>query len=153
MPKVAGYRLAWSVKDQTYQLQETRDHTRLHIVPESPAWFAWLHQVSSFAFWGKGGHYTARKEKRQRGEAYWYAYVGAGKKLAKKYLGKTADVTLARLEQVAAELQAAAAGAENMLHDAPSVPEAMMVKASPVVALEAADRGTTEQGPHRTVPS
>jgi LuxR family maltose regulon positive regulatory protein len=150
MPKVASYRLAWSVKDQTYQLQETRDQTGLQIVPESPAWFAWLHQVSSFAFWGKGGHYTARKEKRQRGEAYWYAYVGAGKKLAKKYLGKTADVTLARLEQVAAELQAAAAGAGNTLHDAPLVPEAMMVKASPVVAREAAGRGTTEQGPHRT---
>jgi hypothetical protein len=40
MPKIASYRLAWSVKDQAYQMQETRDHTRLHIVPESPAWFA-----------------------------------------------------------------------------------------------------------------
>jgi LuxR family transcriptional regulator, maltose regulon positive regulatory protein len=104
MPKVASYRLAWSFTDQTYQVQETRDHAQLQIVPESPAWFAWLDQVSSFAFWGKGGHYTARKESRPRGEAYWYAYVGAGKKLTKKYLGKTADVTLARLEQVAVAL-------------------------------------------------
>jgi LuxR family transcriptional regulator, maltose regulon positive regulatory protein len=104
MPKVASYRLTWSFTDQTYQLQETRDQTQLHIVSESPAWFAWLEQVSSFAFRGKGGHYTARKEKRPRGEAYWYAYVGAEKKLTKKYLGKTADVTLARLEQVAVAL-------------------------------------------------
>src|SRR5690349_15648551 len=104
MPKVASYRLAWSFTDQTYQLQETRDHTRLQVVPDSPAWFAWLDQVSSFAFRGKGGHYTARKESRLRGEAYWYAYVGAGKKLTKKYLGRTTDVTLARLEQVAVAL-------------------------------------------------
>ncbi len=104
MPKVASYRLTWSFTDQAYQLQETRDQTQIQIVPESPAWFAWLEQVSSFAFWGKDGHYTARKESRPRGEAYWYAYVGAGKKLMKKYLGKTADVTLARLEQVAAAL-------------------------------------------------
>jgi LuxR family maltose regulon positive regulatory protein len=104
MPKVASYRLTWSVKDQTYQLQETRDHTQLQVVPDSPAWFAWLDQVSSFAFRGKGGHYTARKESRPRGETYWYAYLGARKKLAKKYLGRATDVTLARLEQVAVAL-------------------------------------------------
>ena len=34
----------------------------LEIAPESPAWFAWLDHISSFAFWGKSGHYTARKE-------------------------------------------------------------------------------------------
>jgi hypothetical protein len=62
MPKVASYCLVWSFTDQTYQLQETRDQTGLQIVPESPAWFAWLDQVSSFAFWGKGGHYTERKD-------------------------------------------------------------------------------------------
>jgi hypothetical protein len=42
-----------------------------------------LDLVSSFAFWGQGGHCTAHKERRPRGEAYWYAYVGVGKKLAK----------------------------------------------------------------------
>ncbi len=150
MPKVASYRLVWSFTDQTYQLQETRDHTGLQSVPESPAWFAWLDQVSSFSFWGKGRHYTARKVKRPRGEAYWYAYVGAGKKLAKKYLGKTSDVTLARLEQVAAKLQAAAAGAGHTLNHAPSVSGAMMVKASPLMTLEVAGRGTTEHAPQRT---
>jgi len=107
MPKVASHRLVWSLTRQTYQLQETRDQALLNIVPESPAWFAWLDFVSSFAFWGKHGHYTARKERRPRGEAYWYAYLGVGKKLTKKYLGKTSGVTLARLEQVADELAAA----------------------------------------------
>jgi hypothetical protein len=65
-------------------------------------------------------------------------------------LGKTADVTLARLEQVAAELQAAAAGAGHTLHHAPSVSGAMMVKASPFMTLEVAGRGPTEHAPQRT---
>jgi hypothetical protein len=37
----------------------------------------------------------------QRGGRYWYAYLSLGQKLRKKYLGKTADLTLTRLEQVA----------------------------------------------------
>ena len=73
----------------------------LAIVPDSPAWFAWLDQVSSFAFSGKSGHYTARKEAKQRGDRYWYAYLATGEQLTKKYLGKTADLTLARLEHIA----------------------------------------------------
>ena len=78
----------------------------LRIVPESPAWFAWLDQVSSFAFFGKSGHYTARKEAKQRGDRYWYAYLATGEQLTKKYLGKTADLTLARLEHIAGVLYA-----------------------------------------------
>jgi hypothetical protein len=54
MPKVASYRLVWSFTDQTYQLQETRDHTGLQSVPESPAWFAWLDQVSLLCLLGQG---------------------------------------------------------------------------------------------------
>src|SRR5260370_37473880 len=109
MPKVADYRLAWSGADQTYHLQQTREQALLDIMPESPAWFRWLDLVSSFAFWGQGGHFTARKERRPRGEAYWYAYVGVGKKLAKKYLGRTAELTLARLEEAATLLAHASA--------------------------------------------
>ena len=42
MPKVVSYRLAWSFTRQTYQVQETPGQELLEIVPESPAWFAWL---------------------------------------------------------------------------------------------------------------
>src|SRR5215472_7457066 len=104
MPKVAAYRLAWSASSQTYQVHKTREQTQLDIVPESPAWFGWIEQVSSFAFAGQCGHYTARKENRARGEAYWYAYLGVGQKLNKKYLGTSRELTLARLEEVAARL-------------------------------------------------
>jgi LuxR family maltose regulon positive regulatory protein len=105
MPKVPMYTLAWSPVLETYKLYETRDHEGLGIVPESPAWFAWLDQVPSFAFLGKSGHYTAHKEAKQRGDRYWYAYLAAGEQLTKKYLGKTVDVTLARLEHIAGMLR------------------------------------------------
>src|SRR5262249_39596840 len=102
-------------RSQTYQLQQTREHALLYIVPESPAWFGWLEQVSSFAFRGQRGHYTARKESRERGEAYWYAYLGTGQQLSKQYLGKSQELTLTRLEEVAA----------NPTAQAPDSPRAM----------------------------
>jgi LuxR family transcriptional regulator, maltose regulon positive regulatory protein len=106
MPKVPAYTLAWSPATAAYELYPTRDREALGIVPDSPAWFAWLDQVSSFAFSGKSGHYTARKEARQRGDRYWYAYLATGEQLTKKYLGKTVDVTLVRLEHIAELLRA-----------------------------------------------
>src|SRR5262249_20212022 len=84
----------------------------LAIAPDSSAWFAWLDELSSFAFQGRVAHYTARKEQSPRGEGYWYAYLGVGNKLSKRYLGETTNLTLARLEQVASELQATSEQAE-----------------------------------------
>jgi LuxR family transcriptional regulator, maltose regulon positive regulatory protein len=110
MPKVPTYTLAWSPTTAAYELYQTRDRGVLQIVPGSPAWFAWLDQVSSFAFAGKSGHYTARKEAKQRGDRYWYAYLATDEHLTKKYLGKTVDVTLARLEHIAGILRAQSEG-------------------------------------------
>jgi LuxR family maltose regulon positive regulatory protein len=101
MPKIPPYTLAWSSTIQAYELYETHDREVLKITPDSPAWFAWLDQIPSFAFFGKTGHYTARKEVKQRGDRYWYAYLATGKQLTKKYLGKTTDLTMVRLEQIA----------------------------------------------------
>ncbi len=109
MPKVPMYTLAWSSAIGAYELYETRHREALRIVPESPDWFAWLDQVLSFAFSGKSGHYTARKEAKQRGDRYWSAYLATGTQLTKKYLGKTADLTMARLEHIAVLLSAAQA--------------------------------------------
>jgi predicted ATPase/DNA-binding CsgD family transcriptional regulator len=106
MPKVADYRVAWFAIAQSYHVQQSHDQVILAILPDSPAWFGWLEQVTSFAFRGQRGHYTARKERRARGEAYWYAYVATGKKRSKAYLGRSSEVTLARLEDVTVQLLA-----------------------------------------------
>src|SRR6266699_7277647 len=105
MPKNARYTLAWSPLHQAYELHEGQGSAVLDIVPESPAWFAWVSQVSSFAFHGRNGSYTACKECKQRGEGYWYAYARVGGKMTKRYLGRDIGLTLPRLEQVARELR------------------------------------------------
>ena len=94
MPKNARYTLAWSPLHQAYKLHESQGSKVLDIVPESPAWFAWVSQVSSFAFHGRNGSYTACKEGKQRGEGYWYAYARVGGKLNKRYLGRGIGLTL-----------------------------------------------------------
>jgi LuxR family transcriptional regulator, maltose regulon positive regulatory protein len=119
MPKVAAYTLAWSPSHHTYRLFESQRNVALDVVPGSPAW---LVEVSSFAFAGQAGSYTARKEAAQRGDRYWYAYLRIGQKLSKKYLGKTADLTLARLEEVAGVLHADRATAASTRELAPAPP-------------------------------
>ena len=101
MPKVPAYTLAWSPSIQAYELYETRHRELSSIVPDNAEWFAWLDRASSFAFSGKRGHFTARKESKKRGGQYWYAYLTTGERLAKKYLGKSVDITLAQLEHIA----------------------------------------------------
>lgn len=101
MPRIPTYTLAWSPEQTTYKVYETRGQQALLVVPESSGWSSWLDDVSSFAFIGKNGYYTVRKEAKQRGKGYWYAYLTRDGRLNKKYVGKTADVTLARLEFVA----------------------------------------------------
>jgi LuxR family maltose regulon positive regulatory protein len=106
MPKVPAYTLAWSPAREAYELYLTQVREAACIVPGSPDWFAWLEQISSFAFEGKSGCYTTRKEAKQRGDRYWYAYLATGEQLTKRYLGKSTDLTLARLEHIAGTLHA-----------------------------------------------
>src|SRR5436309_5560399 len=74
----------------------------------SPAWFDWLEQASLFAFRSAAGSFTARREKRARGGAYWRAYRTIGGRQRRAYLGRSADLTLGRLRAVAAQLAGAA---------------------------------------------
>ena len=94
------------------------------IAVDSPDWFAWLddHTTHSFSFQGSNGTLTARKEHRTGGDAgYWSAYRKWGGKLYKTYLGKTANLTLERLNEAAAHLAAVAAGEGSALGD-PAAP-------------------------------
>jgi len=72
----------------------------------SEAWRRWLDdaRTTTFRFVHHVGSFTARKEQRQRGTSYWYAYRTRGGRLHKSYLGRAEDLTLPRLAQVAARL-------------------------------------------------
>jgi LuxR family maltose regulon positive regulatory protein len=69
------------------------------ITLDSPAWFAWLADEChhSFHFTHPGGNFTARKERKQRGQWYWVAYRQVHNTLYKTYLGKSELLTAAHL--------------------------------------------------------
>jgi LuxR family maltose regulon positive regulatory protein len=48
---------------------------------------------------------TVCQERRRRGGSYWYAYRHRAQKVVKKYLGRSRDLTVWRLEEVAHQLQ------------------------------------------------
>src|SRR5205823_13296490 len=104
MPKPASHTLIWSAQSKTYALL-CPDSSPQSLMPgnEEP-WLAWLMTHSSFSFQGQYGHLSVLKESRQRGAGYWYAYHTTQSRTRKRYLGRTAMVTLERLEKVAQEL-------------------------------------------------
>src|SRR5688572_14092808 len=89
-----------------YRKAQTGDNiTSEPVDSEGATWQEWLVQTSSFSFRGKHGeNFTARKELRERGGAYWTAYRKVKGRLKRKYLGLPQELTLERLEEVAAAL-------------------------------------------------
>ncbi len=81
-------------------LHDSSSNTTIHL--DSPAWYAWLiHETHrSFHFTHPSGGFTARKESKQRGHTYWVAYRQVRTKLYKAYLGKSEELTEARLRTV-----------------------------------------------------
>ena len=91
---------------------ELRDpQTNGPIALDSAGWFAWLteEQHHSFHFKHALGEFTARKERKQRGQWYWVAYRQSHGKLHKIYLGKSETLTEAHLCTVAGDLARIAA--------------------------------------------
>lgn len=72
---------------------------------DSLAWWTWLENADAFSYLPPRSLYalTLRKEKR-RHRWYWYAYLKVGcllgAKLHNAYVGRTADLTTAKLQQV-----------------------------------------------------
>jgi LuxR family maltose regulon positive regulatory protein len=116
MPKAAEYHLIWCPERETYELRAHRGQRLLSVAPDEPEWFVWLDTITSFRFLGQHGQLTVRKEARRRGEQYWYAYRRVGEKMAKKYLGRTTDLSMAHLEEIAILLPEARAFS---LHEVP----------------------------------
>ncbi len=76
---------------------------------DTPAWFAWLEAPTttrfSYALFNRAqgyidGFLTVRKEQRQRGSVYWSVYRRQGAHVRKIYVGRSAALTQARLDQI-----------------------------------------------------
>ena len=95
-----------------------------------PAWYAWLEPHISFAF-STPAPSTVRKERGRPGGWYWKAYRRMGGKVRTAYLGRTADLTLARLHAAVATWPPAA----------PTPPQERLPPPRPVRAARPARRG------------
>lgn len=112
MPHAARAALIWSSEHQHYTVQDETAQADGSATPslrpgDEPALAQWLARCSSFAFVGQAGRLSVIKEARRRGGGYWYAYCRRNRRTRKRYLGPTAAVTFARLEQAAALLTSA----------------------------------------------
>ncbi|GHO46501.1 LuxR C-terminal-related transcriptional regulator [Ktedonospora formicarum] len=111
MPRRAPYLLRWSSQTQTYEVSKGDSVVLSELVPGSSNWFVWLDEIGSFAFYSQHGlHCTVRKESVQQSGAYWYAYRSLKQKTVKHYVGRTSDLTLQRLEEIAARFIGAQEG-------------------------------------------
>jgi LuxR family transcriptional regulator, maltose regulon positive regulatory protein len=82
----------------------TPDGRTIHI--DTQVWFAWLDQITCFGY-STSQHWlrlTVRREKRRR-QHYWYAYSKINGKLHNVYLGKSDQLTHARLEQACQQIR------------------------------------------------
>lgn len=72
---------------------------------DSPRGQMWLESVGSFRFVpvGNSKPYTVRKESGKGGD-YWYGYRKVAGRLHKKYVGKTSELSTAKLEEIAEAL-------------------------------------------------
>src|SRR6266571_3531413 len=106
MDKTRQAALIWSQEDQQYLWRDEHDTETLDVRQELQALQRRLAAYTSFSFQGREGHLSLLKEARPHGgDGYWYAYRRQGKRTAKKYVGRTADLSAARLEQMARALR------------------------------------------------
>ena len=96
MPRGAGRKTPLVLSGYLYTDDVLTTGTRL----DSPAWFTWLSTATTFYYDGRRGTFTARCERRQRGDLYWTAYRRQRGVLRRVYLGKTTQLTAQRLEEV-----------------------------------------------------
>ena len=124
MPKGATHALIWVPERDAYALREPGRASARPLQNEGEQWFAWLASRSSFAFQGKHGHLTLQREARSRGEGYWYAYRSQNRRTFKRYVGRTADMTIAGLEATARALTSGASKTRSVSHELPETNDA-----------------------------
>jgi LuxR family maltose regulon positive regulatory protein len=102
MPKAAQYTVCWSQAHQAYAVFAQHTSDPLLLCEDETAWFIWLETHSSFSFRGSAATLSFQKERRLRGkDGYWYAYHHQGRRMLKRYIGPSRNLTLAQLETLA----------------------------------------------------
>ncbi len=107
MPKSARYIVNWSPGQEKYLLSGSGNDEECPLPEERAGWLKWIEAQHAFAFNGRNGHLNLLKERRSRGsEGYWYGYQRHAGGMVKRYIGRSAQLTIERLEEVAALLGA-----------------------------------------------
>jgi LuxR family transcriptional regulator, maltose regulon positive regulatory protein len=104
MPKPSLHALIWSEVHQHYELHIHGHPEQCFSRGDEPAFSRWLGEHTAFAFLGQAGKISVLKEARRGGRGYWYACRTHHRHTRKRYLGRTVQVTFARLEEVAKAL-------------------------------------------------
>ena len=104
MPKPSQYVLIWLDQREHYELHLHGQLQQCFQRGDDEAFSHWLNEHTAFAFVGKSGRISVLKEARPGGTGYWYAYRTQERRTRKRYLGPSARVTFARLEQEAQAL-------------------------------------------------
>jgi LuxR family transcriptional regulator, maltose regulon positive regulatory protein len=99
--KPSAYVLIWMREREHYELHLHGQLQQCFQRGDDDAFSRWLEEHTAFAFVGQSGRISALKEARSGGTGYWYAYRTLDRHTRKRYLGPSAKVTLARLEQEA----------------------------------------------------
>ncbi len=83
----------------------------LPLVPDSPAWFAWLGSQTAFSFENPHSHFSATRKFRQGQRIQsWNIHRSLHGRSCTLYLGLTTALTLARLQDMASAVQARLTG-------------------------------------------
>ena len=67
-------------------------------VLDGAVWVRWLNEHHSFSFMGRNGRLNLIKEQRKAHSSYWYAFRRHGKRVCKRYAGRSQELTFAHLE-------------------------------------------------------
>jgi len=106
MPRGPLHALIWSMDHTLYELYSRGQLAHRFRLGDEDQWRTWLAAHTAFVFQGRAGRINVHNEQRTRTRRYWYAYHLTSQR-TKRYLGRTANLTFERLEQVAGELSSA----------------------------------------------
>jgi hypothetical protein len=94
----------------------------VNIVVGTSDWYAWLETIPSFHYECSTGKFTARKYSN-----YWNAYRRIWGKFRQEYLGKTSDLSVERMQQVATKLALPVMQYEGKRRSKPPVIESVSI--------------------------